>query len=261
MHYNADVKITSINQLLGLNRTFYQTFALQFSSTRMRLQPGVKKVLPMILESNRILDLGCGNGELAFTLKRMDFRGSYTGLDFCAGLLEIARQRISNQAYPVEPGFTFLERDITTPDWENGLPIEKYNLVIALAVLHHIPSMSMRLGLLKKIHQVLVTIHEKQQPPLFIHSVWQFLPSSRLKSRLVAWEKIGLSPQEVEPDDYLLDWKHGGYGLRYVHHFNPHELAEMANQSGFDIIDTFYSDGENDKLGLYQIWRPINNFR
>ena len=36
------------DQLINLNRTFYQTFAQQFSATRQRLQPGVLRVLDSI---------------------------------------------------------------------------------------------------------------------------------------------------------------------------------------------------------------------
>jgi hypothetical protein len=36
---------TTLSRLLDLNRQFYQTFALPFSATRQRLQPGVRHVL------------------------------------------------------------------------------------------------------------------------------------------------------------------------------------------------------------------------
>ena len=61
----------------------------------------------------------------------------------------------------------------------------------------------------------------------------------------------------VEAHDYLLDWRSGGKGLRYVHHFEERELAELAKASGFRIMDTFYSDGEKGNLGLYQVWKPV----
>ena len=55
----------TIQRLLALNYQFYQTFAAPFSATRQRLQPGVLRLLPAIPETARLLDLGCGNGELA----------------------------------------------------------------------------------------------------------------------------------------------------------------------------------------------------
>jgi hypothetical protein len=89
----------------------------------------------------------------------------------------------------------------------------------------------------------------------FIHSEWQFLNSPRLSSRIQPWEAIGLSGNEVEPGDFLLDWRQGGFGLRYVHHFSEPELAKLAEAAGFEIMETFLSDGENSRLGLYQVWQ------
>jgi hypothetical protein len=31
---------------------------------------------------------------------------------------------------------------------------------------------------------------------------------------------VGLSANDVDPGDYLLDWRSGGEGLRYIHHFS-----------------------------------------
>ena len=78
--------------------------------------------------------------------------------------------------------------------------------------------------------------------------------SPRLQARVVPWEAIGLSQEEVEPGDYLLDWRRGGIGLRYVHHFNEEELQNLATKAGYQIVETFYSDGEGGRLGLYQVW-------
>jgi tRNA (uracil-5-)-methyltransferase TRM9 len=112
----------------------------------------------------------------------------------------------------------------------------------------------LRKSLLDKTHSLLVKTGAGQTSPLFIHSEWQFLNSERLRSRMVAWETVGLSTQDVEQGDYLLDWKHGGLGYRYVHHFSVDELERLANQSGFKVLKTYFSDGENGRLGLYQSW-------
>jgi hypothetical protein len=90
-----------------------------------------------------------------------------------------------------------------------------------------------------------------------MHSVWQFLNSPRLAVRVQPWEKVGLSVEQVDPGDYLLDWRHGGTGVRYVHHFSAEELAALAGETGYKILETFHSDGQAGRLGLYQIWSPI----
>lgn len=90
---------------------------------------------------------------------------------------------------------------------------------------------------------------------LFIHSNWQFLNSKKLKARIQDWSKADLSSNDVDPNDYLLDWRSGGEGLRYVHHFDEAELSELAQTTGFQVKDVFYSDGETMNLGLYEVWQ------
>jgi hypothetical protein len=90
-----------------------------------------------------------------------------------------------------------------------------------------------------------------------IHSVWQFLSSERWRKRIQPWELVNISPGDVEPGDYLLDWRSGGQGFRYVHHFDEAELSGLAREGGFEIEDAFLSDGEGGKLSLYQVWKAV----
>jgi tRNA (uracil-5-)-methyltransferase TRM9 len=118
-------------------------------------------------------------------------------------------------------------------------------------VLHHLPGRALRANLLSGLRASL------QPGGRLIHSEWQFLNSPRLRSRLQPWESIGLTADQVDAGDYLLDWRSGGSGLRYVHHFSEAELADLAQESGFRVLETFYSDGEGGRLGLYQIWDSV----
>ena len=78
--------------------------------------------------------------------------------------------------------------------------------------------------------------------------------SEKLKSRIQPWQAIGLTDRDVDPGDYLIDWRSGGRGLRYVHHFDEQELEALAAACGFRVRQTFRSDGTNGLLGLYQVW-------
>jgi hypothetical protein len=120
--------------------------------------------------------------------------------------------------------------------------------VFAFAVLHHLPGEALRRRVLGKMRSLLAP------QGCFMHSEWQFLNSPRLQRRILPWETVGLSPEDVDPGDVLLDWKQGGYGLRYVHHFSESELARLAGEAAFSIRETFYSDGKEGNLGLYQVW-------
>jgi SAM-dependent methyltransferase len=236
-------------RLLDLNRQFYQTFGREFASTRRRLQPGVRRILESLGGDENILDLGCGNGELAKELARRGHPGSYTGLDFSPALL--------GEIEGLPANFEFTEADITG-EWEKRInaPARRFDLVLAFAVLHHIPGLDLRLGILHKIRSQL------RPGGRFIHSEWKFLGSDKLRARIQPWEAAGFSPGEMDPGDTLIDWRHGGRGLRYVHAFDENELEALAEASGFVILESFRSDGQGGKLGLYQDWRiKLNQVR
>jgi tRNA (uracil-5-)-methyltransferase TRM9 len=239
--YNYAMDSDTIQRLLALNHLFYQTFAAPFSATRQRLQPGVLRLLPTIANMARILDLGCGNGELARQLHQRGFQGSYLGLDFSAGLLAEATRGLPGEQ------FHFQAADLGQP---GGLPSGEppFDLVLAFAVLHHLPGAALRQHVLTEIRRLL------SPGGRFIYSNWQFLNSPRLARRIQPWSVAGLDESALEPGDYLLDWRQGGQGLRYVHHFSEAELSELARQCGFTVLESFLSDGEGGKLGLYHVW-------
>ena len=239
------MKADIAQRLIELNRQFYTDFGKSFSASRRRIQPGVRRVLGSLKGDETILDLGCGNGELARTLARGGHRGAYLGLDFSLPLLKDA------EAVPEGFSAEFREVNLTqlSVDSVQSSVTDRWLLITAFAVLHHIPSQSLRLDLLKTIRELLA---DKGR---FIHSNWQFLNSPRLRDRVRAWSEAGLTKADVDEGDSLLDWRSGGTGLRYVHHFSEAELATLATTSGFRIVETFYSDGKEGNLSIYQVWQ------
>lgn len=242
----------TIEKLVTLNRKFYQTFATKFSTTRMRIQPGVKRILETLPMDQNILDLGCGNGEFAHILAGRGYRGVYLGLDFSNELLEIARDKLTGVSR-----FSFIQGELGAANWYKEIGNHpsvkniggKFDVILAFATLHHLP------GLQLHIQTCLNANHLLEPEGRFIHSNWQFMNSERLQKRIQPWAEIGLEPGDVDPGDYLLDWRLGGRGLRYVHLFTPDELSALARRTGFKLEDSFFSDGDGGNLGLYQIWR------
>jgi SAM-dependent methyltransferase len=231
-------------RLIELNRGFYQTLADPFSATRGRLQPGVQRVLAEIPLDARILDLGCGNGNLAAALAERGQRGVYLGLDFSVELVFDAAGRLGKSK---GRSFAFKVVDLTE-NWTYGLEGHTFDYVLAFAVLHHIPSANLRLSLLQEVRSLLAPDGR------FIHSNWQFMNSERLRARIQPWSSIDLSEAQVDAGDYLLDWRSGGSALRYVHQFSERELTALAAAAGFRVERTFLSDGESGELGLYGVW-------
>ncbi len=244
----------TITYLLELNRQFYQTFAGSFAATRRRLQPGVLRALQRIPLRGNWLDLGCGSGTLAAEWARQGRTGLYCGVDFSAALLEEARQAAQAAApQPDDLELRFAVTDLGDPHWTSPYAGQQWDGVLCFAALHHIPGAEQRLRLLREVRSLL---HQGAQ---FIFSVWQFQHSPRLMARVLPWETVGRSANEMEEGDTLLDWRQSQPGepaqpgLRYVHLFSPAELAQLAAHSGFEIQDEYFSDGQGGRLSLYQI--------
>lgn len=239
------MEVATASRLVEINHEFYTRFGAPFSATRQRLQPGVRRVLDTLHGDESILDLGCGNGELARELESRGHRGPYLGVDFSVPLLREAE--LQGRGFSA----SFMQVDlIQVSAFSSQLSVSGgWLLITAFAVLHHIPSDKMRLEFARAVRDLL------SGEGRFILSNWQFLNSEKLKSRIQDWSKVGLSENDVDPGDHLLDWRSGGEGLRYVHHFTADELFALAEAAGFTIRETFYSDGEGGNLGYYQVWQ------
>lgn len=194
-------------------------------------------------ENARVLDLGCGHGTLAAHFHKQGFRGIYVGLDASEALLD----RIPSELRP--PTYRFFRADFADPGWPGGIdpPSDRFDCAFAFAVLHHLPTEQLRLATLTGSRGL---VHPTSR---LVLSVWDFMSSSRLRKRIIPWEHVGLDQDEVDPEDYLLDWRHGGKGFRYVHHFSSQALRSLAARAGFQVLDEYQADRG---LGLYQVWQP-----
>ena len=216
-----------------------------FSATRQRLQPGVNKILEAISVDDSVLDLGCGNGHFLHELIRRGHQAPLLGVDFSLPLLRNAESTL---------GVEFREVDLTKLSAFSDQLLAVgglWSVVTMFATMHHIPSTEIRLDILRTVKKVL------KPGGRFILSNWQFLNSEKLKARIQPWSRVGLANEDVDEGDYLLDWRSGGEGLRYAHQFSAEELLGLCNQAEMSLSESFLSDGENGRLGLYQIW--LNN--
>ena len=247
-----------IERLLSINRGFYQSFAQPFRATRSRLQPGVLRVLESVQLDTDVLDLGCAHGVLASELQVRGFSGRYVGLDSSRPLLKL----VSEQLQPPRYQFGLVELDqeqwpataqsllsqgsaagpADAGDWP------AFDWVFAFAVFHHLPTADLRRSTAHAINGLL------SPEGRVAVSVWDFLASPRLRGRILPWKTVDLIEEEVDEGDYLVDWREGGRGTRYVHHFTDDELHGLADESGYRVVQEYRSDGESSRLGLYQIW-------
>jgi SAM-dependent methyltransferase len=231
-------------RLLALNRDFYDRFGDSFSAARQRLQPGVRRIMESIKKDDSVLDLGCGNGHFLLELSQRGHKAPLLGVDISLPLLREA------QSQPAGSSVVFLEIDLTKlPTFSDQLSVSGgWKLITMFAALHHLPSYEVRLDILKTVRTLL------SENGKFILSNWQFLNSEKLKSRIQPWSRMDLSKDDVDEGDFLLNWRSGGEGLRYVHHFSAEELSHLAAQAGLRVSESFTSDGDGGRLGLYQVW-------
>jgi tRNA (uracil-5-)-methyltransferase TRM9 len=231
--------------LLHLNREFYQTFSAPFIQTRERLQPGVTRIARMVPQHARLLDLGCGPGQLARHLATESVPRSYLGLDLSLPLLQRALARLADTS-ATDVHFVVATLDLAS------LPIDRaarFDWVFLFAVLHHLPGYALRASVCQMARAYL--------PPAgaLALSNWQFTRSQRLRRRIVPWSQVGLDESDVDPGDALLDWRRGGSGLRYVHLIDEAERARLCREAGFREVEAFSSDGEGGRLSDYAIWQ------
>jgi 2-polyprenyl-3-methyl-5-hydroxy-6-metoxy-1,4-benzoquinol methylase len=193
-----------------------------------------------------VLDVGCGNGRLAHVLDEAGRGVAYLGVDSSSRLLEIARsQAASLHTVKAE----FMSADVTLSGWSATLPVAEYDGIAALAVLHHVPGWQTRCDLLKDLCQLLTAGGN------LVVSAWQFTEEARLRRKVVPWPAVGLSDEQVEGGDVLLDWQRSGSGVRYCHLIDEAELAALAHAAGLAVINTFYADGRSHRLNLFAVLR------
>lgn len=229
-----------VHRLLALNREFYDAQADSFSGSRVSPQPGFARLLPHLPQPcSRFLDVGCGNGRFAEFLQAHNRIGDFVGVDFSEELLADAAKNAKG---------AFYRRDLLEPGCLDGLGL--FPAISCLAVMHHLPGKANRLRLLQEIRE-----HLAEDGRLLI-SNWQFMDSPRQRRKVQDWREIGLSAADVEPNDYLLAWRRGGFALRYACHIDALETAELVTAAGFSILDQFRSDGKEGNLSLYTVLTP-----
>jgi tRNA (uracil-5-)-methyltransferase TRM9 len=270
-------------RLLQLNRNFYDQFAAEFSASRATLTPGILRALRALEGSRSLLDLGCGDGRIEKALVSGVIPNQvlrYVGVDFSAGLLRLrstGRADIDPQdAAGVDPqgaagadphgaaradphdapariDCRFALADLSSSDWsdEAGLGAERFHAITCFAALFHIPGHEDRARLLRQIRERLSPGGKAAI------SIWRFLHLLSLRDKIVPWgEDRGILASEVDPGDYLIDWRRGGTGLRYVHHFEDDELDQLLLSAGLRIVERYRSDGRTGDLSLFIIVQP-----
>lgn len=242
--YNNAVDSSTRARLLELNRKFYSQFSADFSATRSSERFNIEPFRKYLANDIRLLDAGCGNGRLAGALARAGLTLAYVGIDGSPELVAFA-QKENATLRNVRAQFRVV--DLTLPRWSESLrDAPPFDVIVSLAVLHHIPSFALRANVLREIRARL------KPNGIFVMSNWQFLNDERLRKKIVAPDKIAPGEWRLDPGDYFLDWKRGGVGYRYVHWIDETKVEDLADASGWQVVEQFLAD---KNLNLYSVLR------
>jgi alkylated DNA repair protein alkB family protein 8 len=216
------MKKMNTQKILAQTKDIYNTIAPDFSDTRGKWWQGFGSFNKYVKVGDHVLDLGCGNGRMADIFA--DSGVSYLGIDNSEGLIKIAKKRFADKPWiKLEIG------DALSLKMES-----QFDLVLMIAVLHHVPTKALRLKVLKNIYTAL-----KPGGRLVMSNwnLWQAIDKKRFRYWKYLFnygEKIKRSTWSLS--DAYVPWKPmAGDNMRYVHSFKSGELKRLLKQAGFKI--------------------------
>jgi SAM-dependent methyltransferase len=228
-----DATVKRLNQI---NREFYQITAVSFDESRSEPWPGWDMLPPYLKTPLSVLDVGCGNGRFGlFLAEKLASPPQYHGIDNNPALLDRARAALAHLDARLET------RDMIIDPPDEGA----YNLVALFGVLHHVPGRAQRRIFVQ-------TLAQRVAPGgILALAAWCFYEYERFRARIVPWP----DDLDVEPHDYLLDWRRGARALRYCHYVDEAEHADLVAASGLTEITTYRADGRTNDINRYSLLR------
>ena len=175
---------------------------------------------------DRILDLGCGTGRIAFGLETLGF-SSVSGADYSAAMVDGARQIAEGTGSEV----MFEQADARALPWGEG---QFDGVIFGFNGFFMIPGHGERLKALKEIHRILkpggrylFTGHDRELNNQKAH--WQQETERR---QTEASSKQGSDFGDVISDTQL--------GTMYIHSTTNEEVFDLLRTHGFENIESWY---------------------
>jgi SAM-dependent methyltransferase len=233
----------------------------------------------------KVLDLGCGNGRFGIYLKKILEQNSeqkklnnleYLGLDFSDFYFQNNKnleQKLNNLEYftsnnldnPLQLktlqtcSFEFKKVDLLDKNWDLNLE-KKFDLISLFGVLHHIFDKQNRLEIIKKASQLL------NKKGILVLTFWQFWKLERLKKRILdlnilqnqeLLKTFGIRLQDLEKNDFLLDWTKIETSYRFAHKFDEIEINQIIQESGLKKILEFEADDKTQNRNRYLVLKKF----
>lgn len=237
----TDAVIETLNRL---NQDFYDKIGIYFDNSRQYSWNGWERILSKIkedgLKTEKILDLGCGNGRFASFLKdNLNSEFCYKGIDSNFFLLNKAEQTFGKN-----DNISFVQSDVLFDDMDKS---DKYDLIAVFGVMHHIPSFKKRVQFLSYCRNLL------NEGGILTISLWNFVDDARISKKKAEWSEIGLNRSDIDENDYLLTWDRGERALRYCHYFSENEQEILVENGGLKLLVRFNAEGKDGNLNTYLV--------
>ena len=220
----------------------YAYVADQFDKTRQYSWDDFSVFDPLVKDGMKILDIGCGNGRLFKYLA--DRKVEYIGIDANPRFVEIAQETYRDHSSQPK----FFVGDIHSLDSTPSLADQKFDIIFGIAVLHHIPTASLRLQVLKSLKGLLqpggILVFENWnlwQLRRRTKTVWHSYVQRNLVKKL-PWEiRYGISRHDLGISDVITQWgKSSNQAFLYYHAFTLHELFGLFTSSGYHVREAYY---------------------
>lgn len=223
-------------QLLEINRIFYEKNAKEFSGTRNYYWKGWKEAWEVVKTHNpnitNILDVGCGNGRFLSFLRENADHFNYLGIDLSSNFISECQEKLAD-----DTAF-FMRFDVMNDDFSK-IANEKYDLISVIAILHHIPGSSNRQDFISHLTALL------KPNGIIILTFWDFLQGNRMQDRIFPWSLTTIDKKDLEEGDFLLKWSDSEDTQRYCHYFSEQEKLEIIKASKLKLLSRFTSDASN----------------
>lgn len=194
----------TVSSIEGVLAETFDRIAAVYDRGRQGWYKGVLKLLQgKVLDP--LLDAGCGTGYIACRLAGLGL--SYVVcLDLSNGMLRTGRRRAYR--WHVDSRVDFVQASVTM------LPFREraFRSVLALAVLHHVPTREGRLEALRESKRVC--------KGFILVAVWSALHPSNILRVISSLSR-----------DVYVQWRRGNY--RYYHLYLPFELAGDLTRAGY----------------------------
>jgi ubiquinone/menaquinone biosynthesis C-methylase UbiE len=206
------------DQLVEKVRRDYDSIADSFSDSRYALWPEMSAFPDHVPPGGSVLDMGCGNGRAyqAFAGRAIE----YEGIDGSEKLVAHARRKVRDDLARFRVGDL---RELPYGD-------ASFDLVIAVASIHHLPSREYRRAAIREAYRV------AKPGGTFIMESWN-LWRPKFWEEIIAMVRNVLLRKGYDWGDMMEPWKAGAlHILRYYHAYTAAEAEQDCRAVGFEIV-------------------------